>query len=83
MNMPLEKDKESGIAELGYAVKPDKPVLEVHSTKRAGASNTLGRLPRSSSFVPTSPKTYELRARYETLRTSDKDLKPFNPDRGI
>jgi len=83
MDMPLEKHKESGMAESGCAVKPDEPILEVHSTKRATVSNTLGGLSRSSSFVPTSPKTHELRARHETLRISDKDLKPFNSDRGV
>ena len=74
MNMPLEKDKVPGMAELVCAVKPGQPVLETHSTERATASNTLGGWSRSSSFVPTSPKTHELRARYETLRISDKYL---------
>ena len=83
MSMLLEKNKESGMAESGCAMRPDKSVLEVHSTKRTAASNILGGLFRSSFFVPTSPKTHELRARYETLYASDKDLKPSNPDRGI
>ena len=72
MNILSGKAKESGMAGLVYAVKSDKSVPKVRSTERATVGNTLGGLSCSSFFVPTSPKTRELRARYETLCISDK-----------
>ena len=63
---------------------PVKPVLDAHPANRAIVSDTLGMLSPYSSFVPTSPKTYELRARHETPRTSENsNLKSPKSDQGI
>jgi hypothetical protein len=56
-----------------------KPILEVHSADRTTESGPLGRLPLDSFSIPTSPKIYELRARYEARRATESDLKPPKP----
>jgi hypothetical protein len=49
-----------------HAVSPVKPVPEVPPADAAPEHIQLGRLVRSLSSVPTSPKAHELRARHES-----------------
>ena len=46
-----------------------KLASDSHHADRTTVNGMSCRLPSDSSFIPTSPKTLELRARYEALRT--------------
>lgn len=55
---------------------PVKPVLETQPTERATAKVPLEKLPFSSSSSPTSPKTRELKARYEAAHATEPQQDP-------
>jgi hypothetical protein len=59
------------------AVSPVKPVVEVPSTDEAPERIQPGRRPSS---IPTSPKAHELRARHESHRLADGELKQNKPE---
>jgi hypothetical protein len=53
----------------------DRPVLEIHPTDHSNLSAMHGRFSLGSYASPSSPKTQELRARYEALHTEERDFK--------
>lgn len=57
-------------------VKPDSEV----SSATPLTTYSLNKLFRSSFDIPTSPKTQELRARYEASHTAIEDSKPITPE---
>lgn len=56
----------------------DKPVLKAHHVDHATLSDTHGRFSLGSYPSPSSPKIYELRARYEAQHPAESDSKSQN-----
>lgn len=54
---------------------PVKSVAELYPAYRAFTHSSLRRSSPASFSAPTSPKTFELRARYEALHVMDSSLK--------
>jgi hypothetical protein len=50
---------------------PVKPALEIPSADRAAVKASIKRSPLDSSSSPASPKTRELKARYEASRAAE------------
>ena len=90
------KTYDSGAAEHGFRPLPslykknkgdvmqpaiEKPALATHPAAPSTLSDTLGRAVLGSCRSPSSPKTQELRARYEALHATQGELKAPDADR--
>ena len=58
----------------------DKPALAAHPAAPSTLSDTHGRFVLGSCPSPTSPKTQELRARYEALHATKGESKTPDAD---